>query len=121
MRAIWSARSLRIFGFSFALIATLGIWRAGAQQRDPRIEPNVGTVGIISGSPGGTYIYMATDLSFVHDDLMKYTLRVIPMVGRGSVQNIDELLVLKRMSNGHPMSRLDDLLPWNLRPITTLN
>jgi TRAP transporter TAXI family solute receptor len=95
MRAIWSARSLRIFGFSFALIATLGIWRAGAQQRDPRTERNVGTVGIISGSPGGTYIYMATDLSFVHDDLMKYTLRVIPMVGRGSVQNIDDLLFLK--------------------------
>jgi hypothetical protein len=21
--------------------------------------------------------------------------------------------VLERMSNGHPMSRLDDLLPWN--------
>jgi hypothetical protein len=29
--------------------------------------------------------------------------------------------VLERMSNGHPMSRLDDLLPWNWRPITTLN
>jgi transposase len=24
--------------------------------------------------------------------------------------------VLERMSNGHPMSRLDDLLPWNWRP-----
>ena len=29
--------------------------------------------------------------------------------------------VLERMSNGHPISRLDDLLPWNWRPITTLN
>jgi transposase len=28
---------------------------------------------------------------------------------------------LERMSNGHPMSRLDDLLPWNWRPITTFN
>jgi transposase len=29
--------------------------------------------------------------------------------------------VLERMSNGHPMSRLDDLLPWNWRPTTVLN
>jgi transposase len=29
--------------------------------------------------------------------------------------------VLERMSNGHPMSQLDDLLPWNWRPITTFN
>jgi hypothetical protein len=24
--------------------------------------------------------------------------------------------VLNRMSNGHPMSRIDDLLPWNWKP-----
>jgi len=29
--------------------------------------------------------------------------------------------VLERMSSGHPMSRLDELLPWNFRPATTLN
>ena len=29
--------------------------------------------------------------------------------------------VLERMSSGHHMSRLDDLLPWNWRPITTSN
>ena len=29
--------------------------------------------------------------------------------------------VLERMSNGHPTSRLDDLLPWNWRPATALN
>lgn len=25
--------------------------------------------------------------------------------------------VLERMSNGHPMSRLDELLPWKLDPV----
>jgi len=25
------------------------------------------------------------------------------------------------MSNGHHMSRLDDLLPWNWRPATAIN
>ena len=29
--------------------------------------------------------------------------------------------VLERMSNGHPMSRLDELLPWNWRSSTILN
>ncbi len=26
--------------------------------------------------------------------------------------------VLERMTNGHPMSRIDDLLPWNWSPAT---
>lgn len=29
--------------------------------------------------------------------------------------------ILERMSAGHPMSRLDQLLPWNWRPATILN
>jgi transposase len=29
--------------------------------------------------------------------------------------------VLERMSSGHPMSRIDDLLPWNWRPTTAIN
>ncbi len=29
--------------------------------------------------------------------------------------------VLERMSRGHPMSRLDDLLPWNWRPTAIVN
>ena len=27
--------------------------------------------------------------------------------------------VFERMTNGHPMKRLDDLLPWNWRPSPT--
>jgi hypothetical protein len=29
--------------------------------------------------------------------------------------------VLERMSNGHPMTRLDDLLPWKLDPFKRQN
>src|SRR5260370_21563712 len=29
--------------------------------------------------------------------------------------------VLERMSNGHPMSKLDDLLPWNWTPSSRQN
>ena len=29
--------------------------------------------------------------------------------------------VIERMSSGHPMSKLDDLLPWKWQPTTALN
>ena len=29
--------------------------------------------------------------------------------------------ILQRMLDGHPASRLDDLLPWNWRPATPIN
>jgi TRAP transporter TAXI family solute receptor len=90
-----SSRSLGIPGLAVALITALGISPVVSQQPDPRVGRNVGTVGIISGIPGGTYINMTADLSLVHDDLVNYTLRVLPIVGRGSVQNIDDLLFLR--------------------------
>ena len=51
----------------------------------------------------------------------------LPLVGamkhwlQAQLAHIPPRSSLERMSNGHPMSRLDDLLPWNWRPITTLN
>jgi TRAP transporter TAXI family solute receptor len=54
---------------------------------------NAGTVRIISGGIGGTYIRIATDLASVLDD--GENLRVLPIVGKGSVQNITDLLYLK--------------------------
>ena len=29
--------------------------------------------------------------------------------------------ILERMSGGHPMSRIDELLPWNWRPANAIN
>ena len=97
IRAIGGVRPLVVCCLSVAWIIAVALSPVASQQLDPKIkaERNIGTVGIISGSPGGTYIQMATDLSFVHDDLVSYKLRVIPMVGRGSVQNIDDLLFLR--------------------------
>jgi hypothetical protein len=45
--------------------------------------------------------------------------------GTAKLKNVEPFAyfqnVLARMSSGHPMSRLDDLLPWNWRPTTALN
>jgi TRAP transporter TAXI family solute receptor len=57
-----------------------------------RDRTNQGTVGIISGGVNGTYIRFTTDLSAVLD---AEDLRLLSVVGKGSVQNIIDLLYLK--------------------------
>ena len=56
-----------------------------AQQtaRDPVGFANQGTVGVITGMEGGTYARTASDLTILDDG----TLRVLPILGKGSLQN----------------------------------
>ncbi len=79
-------------------LSALGVAPARAQEQGYDYEAmvervNAGTVRIISGGIGGTYIRIATDLASVLDD--GENLRVLPIVGKGSVQNITDLLYLK--------------------------
>jgi len=50
------------------------------------------TVGVIAGGINGTYIRIAADMAAVLDS---DSWRVLAVVGKGSVQNIDDLLYLK--------------------------
>jgi uncharacterized protein len=59
---------------------------------------NAGTVGIVAGGIDGTYIRIAADLAAVLDDSDR--LRVIAMLGRGSVQNIADIMVLRGVDLG---------------------
>ena len=59
------------------------------QQRD---LVNQATVGIISGGVTGTYVRIAADLADAFDQ--GYDLRV-PLIGKGSVRNIEDLLLLR--------------------------
>ena len=54
---------------------------------------NNDTVSVISGGIGGTYIRIAADLQAELDDVDK--LRILPIVGKGSVKNIEDLLYLR--------------------------
>jgi TRAP transporter TAXI family solute receptor len=58
---------------------------------------NSGTVGIISGGADGTYIRIAADLSNVLDN---DDLRVLPIVGRGSLQNLRDIMFLRGVDIG---------------------
>ncbi|MBI1209441.1 MAG: TAXI family TRAP transporter solute-binding subunit [Azospirillum sp.] len=64
---------------------------ASAQSDVERI--NAGTVGIISGRVGGTYARFAQDLSDLLDERGK--LRVVAILGKGSAQNVRDLIYLK--------------------------
>lgn len=64
-----------------------------AATADLRERVNRGTVGLISGGVDGTYIRIAADLANVLD--RGNDLRILPIVGKGSVQNITDILYLR--------------------------
>ena len=85
-------------GLSVALLA-LWICGPGGQsghaadigaQRD---LVNGGVVGLISGGVTGTYVRIAADLADALDE--GYEMRVLPIIGKGSVRNIEDLLLLR--------------------------
>jgi TRAP transporter TAXI family solute receptor len=87
-----------------AMAAGLATARGAAAQTNPTAalnamsaRANAGTVGIISGGVDGTYIRIAADLAAVLDNDV---LRVIAIIGRGSVQNIADIMVLRGVDLG---------------------
>lgn len=98
------------FWLKLATGAIVGLLSAGALPSDAadqstrhtidamRERVNAGTVGIVSGSINGTYIRIAAELAAVLDN--GDTLRVLPLVGKGSVQNIADILFLKGIDIG---------------------
>src|ERR1700685_4555219 len=59
---------------------------------------NQNTVTLITGTIGGTYVQFGADLASVLDDGNK--LRVLPIVGRGSVQSVADILFLQGVDLG---------------------
>ena len=71
---------------------------AAAQQQPPDLvaHANQGAVGVITGMEGGTYARTGADLTILDDD----TLRVVPMLGKGSLQNLSDILYLRGVDIG---------------------
>lgn len=101
---------LRALGLGAALLLWPGPERVAAQTYSLLDRPanethqqtvariNGGTVRIISGGIGGTYIRIATDLASVLDDSDR--LRILPVMGKGSIQNIIDILYLRGIDVG---------------------
>jgi TRAP transporter TAXI family solute receptor len=59
---------------------------------------NAGVVSVVSGGVNGTYVRIAAEMANVLDD--GESLRVLPVIGRGSAQNIRDLLYLRGIDIG---------------------
>lgn len=90
------------YRFVTHLIATLlcGILASAAmaqqQPSDPLARADQGAVGVITGMEGGTYARTGADLTILDDD----TLRVLPTLGKGSLQNLSDILFLRGIDIG---------------------
>src|SRR5262249_19009314 len=74
-------------------VSNFGTWEFPNRER-----VNEGTVTIMTGPVGGLTPIMGADLARVLDD--GETLRVLPVGGKGSVQNIIDILSLKSIDMG---------------------
>jgi TRAP transporter TAXI family solute receptor len=74
------------------------IFKYGSGGRSTTDRLNANTVTLISGTIGGTYVQFGADLASALDDGDK--LRVLPIVGRGSVQSVADILFLKGVDVG---------------------
>jgi TRAP transporter TAXI family solute receptor len=72
------------------------IFQFGSAQTKQALNAN--TVTLISGTIGGTYVQFGADLASVLDDGNK--LRILPIVGRGSVQSVADILFLQGVDLG---------------------
>jgi len=74
------------------------IFRYGTGTKDTASRLNANTVTLISGTIGGTYVQIGADLESVLDD--GDNLRVLSIVGRGSVQSVADILYLRGVDLG---------------------
>ncbi len=77
--------------FMFANVAA-----AQQQQANPITRANQGVVGVITGMEGGTYARTGADLTILDDG----TLRVLPILGKGSLQNLADILYVRGIDIG---------------------
>jgi TRAP transporter TAXI family solute receptor len=74
------------------------IFRYGSGARQTANRLNANTVTVMSGTIGGTYVQFGADLESVLDD--GDNLRVLSIIGRGSVQSVADILFLKGIDMG---------------------
>jgi TRAP-type uncharacterized transport system substrate-binding protein len=81
------------------------IFSYSSGNKSTRERLNANTVTVMTGTIGGTYVQFGADLASVLDDGDQ--MRVLPIVGRGSVQSIADILFLKGVDLG--LMRADTL------------
>ena len=85
---------MRHMAKALLVLLTIGPGMAKAETlTEMRDKVNENVVGIMAGSLGGSDLSLAADMGLALSD--GYNLRVVPMVGLGSVKDIEDLLFLR--------------------------
>lgn len=88
-RAAW----IMVLSFFFATIgATLS---SGGGHEGVRDRVNQGHVGLMCGRTTGSFLYYCEDMAVAMNDNVGYSMRVVPMIGEGSVRNVEDILYLR--------------------------
>ena len=74
------------------------IFRYGSATQQTAGQQNANTVTMMTGAFGGTYVQIGADLATVLDDGANF--RLLPVVGRGSVQAVADILFLRGVDVG---------------------
>jgi TRAP-type uncharacterized transport system substrate-binding protein len=74
----------------------------GDGKLPPRDKVNGGTVTILTAPVGGAFAAMGSDMVRVLDD--GDNLRVLPIIGKGSVQNLVDIMLLRNVDMGFVVS-----------------
>jgi ABC-type branched-subunit amino acid transport system substrate-binding protein/TRAP-type uncharacterized transport system substrate-binding protein len=74
------------------------IFRYASAKRDLASQLNANTVSLMTGSYGSTYSQMGADVASVLNDGLN--LRIMPVLGSGSVQAVADILMLKGVDVG---------------------
>ena len=78
------------------LLSAVGAEPSQAQNfEEMRERVNQGHVGIMCGRTTGSFLYFCEDMAVAMNDNTGYSLRVVPMVGEGSVRNVEDVLYLR--------------------------
>jgi TRAP transporter TAXI family solute receptor len=94
--AIVNYRLCTILYLLLAVSAQAQSVQAQSPTRDPVARANQGTVGVITGMEGGTYARTGADLTILDEA----GLRVLPTIGKGSLQNLSDILYLRGVDVG---------------------
>jgi len=82
------------------LAVLVGASSSALAQGQPALNSavaNANTIGVISGGADGTYIRIAADLANVLDG---DDMRILPIIGRGSLQNLRDIMFLRGVDIG---------------------
>lgn len=74
------------------------VFKLGDTSDATRARLNANTITVMTGTIGGTYVQFGADLASVLDDGDK--LRVLPIIGRGSVQSLADIVYLRGVDLG---------------------